>query len=75
MLSSVFDLTKPVPEEDDESFGMILLGILTFKSPPFFNKETKKFIDIFKFFLISSSDKSTDATEVPKQRTFFNWNL
>jgi hypothetical protein len=42
---------------------------------PFFNKETKKFTEIFKFCLICSSVMLTLATPTPKHKTFFNWNL
>lgn len=42
---------------------------------PFFNKETKKLIDIFKFCLIWSSVILTFPIAVPRHNTFFNWNL
>lgn len=42
---------------------------------PFFNKETKKLIDMLMFCLSSSSLMLTVPTAVPIQRTFLSWNL
>lgn len=42
---------------------------------PFFNKETKKLMDMFKFYLIYSSVISTVPIPLPKVKTFFNCHL
>lgn len=42
---------------------------------PFFNKETKKLMDMVKFYLIYSSVILSVPIPFPKVKTFFNYHL
>lgn len=53
---------------------VLIVKVLTF-CQPFFNKDTKKLIAMFKFCLICSGCISMVPMAVPMHKTFFNWNL
>ena len=53
---------------------VLMIKLLMF-CHPFFNRLTKKLIDMFTFCLICSGSIWTVPMAVPMQRTFFNWNL
>ena len=58
-----------------EGLIVVLMWSVLIFCHPFFKRETKKFTARVMFCLICSSLRSAWPMAVPRQRTFFNWNL